>query len=229
MAPGLSSGRIRIGAALAAAGIEFGLAALLVAGLAVSLSAPRGGGTTLVTFTPAERPPPPPPPQPPRPERDPGRSAPRASRAEALPREAPSPPIVLAAPSPAASSAAAGVESDGGDPQGAGEGTGRGGSGAGPGEGVGAPVRIAGALSDSDYPRASAASGTVAIAFRVRSDGRVDLCRVVASSGAPLLDRLTCRLVERRFRYRPALDADGRPVDTMLRTSFTWGMRARGR
>ena len=229
MAPGLSSGRIRIGAALAAAGIEFGLAALLVAGLAVSQSAPRGGGTTLVTFTPAERPPPPPPPQPPRPEPDPGRSAPRASRAEALPREAPSPPIVLAAPSPAASSAAAGVESDGGDPQGAGEGTGRGGSGAGPGEGVGAPVRIAGALSDSDYPRASAASGTVAIAFRVRSDGRVDLCRVVASSGAPLLDRLTCRLVERRFRYRPALDAEGRPVETMLRTSFTWGMRARGR
>ena len=45
MAPGLSSGRIRIGAALAAAGIELGLAALLVAGLAVSLSAPRGGGT----------------------------------------------------------------------------------------------------------------------------------------------------------------------------------------
>jgi protein TonB len=92
------------------------------------------------------------------------------------------------------------------------------------------PVRIAGALTDRDYPRAAAAvhaAGTVAIAFRVRSDGGVDRCAVIASSGAPLLDDLTCELVERRFRYSPARDAAGREVDAVLRTSFTWGTRRR--
>lgn len=111
--------------------------------------------------------------------------------------------------------------------EGSGTGSGRGGSGSGSGIGE-AAVRVAGALSDRDYPRdARGVSGTVAIAFRVRADGLVDQCRPIASSGAAVLDDLTCGLVERRFRYRPARDASGQPVDSELRTSFTWGQRGR--
>ena len=70
-------------------------------------------------------------------------------------------------------------------------------------------------------------AGTVAISFRVRSDGSVDRCRVVRSSGAALLDDLTCRLFTQRFRFRPATNAAGQPVDSTLSTSFTWGTRRR--
>jgi protein TonB len=89
-------------------------------------------------------------------------------------------------------------------------------------------MRIAGALSDRDYPREAAAvnaGGTVAVSFRVRADGGVDSCRVLGSSGYAQLDGLTCALVERRFRYRPARNMAGEPIATTLRTTFTWGTR----
>ena len=37
-------------------------------------------------------------------------------------------------------------------------------------------------------------------------------CEVVKSSGSAELDGTTCRLIERRFRYRPARDAQGRAI-----------------
>jgi len=217
-------------AALAAAGIELALALLLVAGLAARLAEPGERTPPLVTFTAAELRPPSPPPPPPRRKSDPGEAAPRARQAAALPREAPVARIALAPPSPAASSAAAGDATRAGNPAGSGQGSGSGPGGEGSGSGAASPpVRMAGALRDSDYPRAAGGTGgVVAIAFRVRGDGRVDHCRVIASSGVAVLDQLTCRLVERRFRYRPARDAAGRPVPTELRTSFTWGTRRQG-
>jgi protein TonB len=89
-------------------------------------------------------------------------------------------------------------------------------------------VHIAGALNDADYARSGVpkgAGGTVVIGFRVRTDGRVDRCSVVRSSGVAAIDSATCRLFEQRFRFRPARDAAGRPVDFNLRTDFTWRPR----
>ena len=87
------------------------------------------------------------------------------------------------------------------------------------------PIHIAGALSDADYKRSGlprGAGGTVVIAFRVRSDGGVDRCSVVRSSGYATIDTATCRLVEQRFRFRPARDTSGHAIDYTLRTDFTW-------
>jgi protein TonB len=42
-----------------------------------------------------------------------------------------------------------------------------------------------------------------------------------------LLDDTTCRLGEKRFRYRPARDAEGSPIESTETTNFTWGTRAR--
>lgn len=216
----------RVRAALAAAAIQCGLAGVVIWGLAA-----RGGpaperreGIVAVNIAPLPTPSPSPSPR-----REPeGGAAPPAARALPAPRVAPSPRVVLATPTAAAprGAADAGAGSGAGG-QGSGTGSGRGGTGS--GSGIGEPaVRVAGALSDRDYPRNTrGAAGTVAIAFRVRADGRVDRCRPIASSGSRLLDDLTCGLVERRFRYRPARDASGRPVDSELRTSFTWGQRAR--
>ena len=109
---------------------------------------------------------------------------------------------------------------------GQGNGTGAGGAGSGDGAGVVPPVHIAGALKDADYARSGlprGAAGTVLISFRVRSDGHVDRCDIVRSSGYSAIDSETCRLVERRFRFRPARNSGGNPIDFTLRTDFTWG------
>lgn len=110
---------------------------------------------------------------------------------------------------------------------GAGTGSGAVGSGTGGGgEGGVRARRIAGALTDRDYPAAAArvrAEGVVAIAFRVTREGRVRDCRILRSSGTLLLDRETCRLVEQRFRYAPARDAQGQVMEDSVTTSFAWG------
>lgn len=227
-----SPGRTRIGAAFAAAAVQFGFAALVIWGLAAHWASPRDRTPTLVTITPSRPPTPSPSPA----ARDAGASAPSARKSEPLPVVAPSPPVTLTVPRPAATAAGTGDDASVGAAL-AGRGSGAGGSGAGSGSGEGglgtgggavtSPVRIAGALRDRDYPRGANAGGTVAISFRVRSDGLVDRCTVIVASGAAVLDRLTCDLVERRFRYRPARSAAGEAVDTVLQTSFTWGTRQR--
>ena len=112
---------------------------------------------------------------------------------------------------------------------GEGSGSGAGGSGSGRGAGrVVPPQRIEGALTNADYRRArppEGAAGTVRVSFRVRTDGGADRCAVIGSSGYAVFDEATCRLIERRFRFRPARDESGRPVDWTIRTEYTWAPR----
>ena len=86
-------------------------------------------------------------------------------------------------------------------------------------DGLGLFLRVSGALPDT------VANEWRELGFRVRSDGGVDNCTVVGTSGYDAIDAATCRLVEQRFRFRPALDTAGRPVDYNLRTDFTWWPR----
>jgi protein TonB len=112
---------------------------------------------------------------------------------------------------------------------GEGDGSGSGGSGSGRGSGTFTPpVHVAGNLTNGDYRAArapSGAAGTVRVSFRIRSDGGVDQCRVTGSSGYPQFDQATCRLIEQRFRFRPALDEQGRALDWMANTDYTWAPR----
>jgi protein TonB len=129
-----------------------------------------------------------------------------------------------------------GTDATAGAATGDGPGTGAGGFGAGAGSGGrgsgtggGAAVRaerISGRLSgDTDYPasaRRAGVEGSVSVRFVVGTDGRVGGCRVTRSSGHAELDSTTCRLIEERFRYRPARDADGRPVQETVSRTFDW-------
>jgi len=183
----------------------------------------------LATFDVRLAPPPPPPPE----TRPAGASAPPSRGATKAPSP-PNPPRPLPSPTPAQPAVDAGSQMASGAGAAAGSGAGRGGEGSGTGAGGAGtgngsaatpPVHIAGVLTDADYARSGVprgASGTVLISFRVRSDGSVDRCATVRSSGYPQIDRATCRLVEQRFRFRPARDASGRPIDFTLRTDFTW-------
>jgi protein TonB len=205
------------------------LALLLTLSPAFSPAPPGRPGLT--TFDVAEPPPPPPPDtRPAGADAQPSRGATEAPSPPKPPRPLPSPTPAQPAVDAASSSASgAGAAAGSGAGQGGrGSGSGAGGSGTGAGAGATPPVHISGALTNADYARSGVAkgtTGTVFIAFRVRSDGRVDRCRVVRSSGNATIDRETCRLVERRFRFRPARDAAGRAIDFTLRTDFTWRPR----
>ena len=150
----------------------------------------------------------------------------------------PPPPAPLAPPTPAEVAVDPGSGQASGLGVAAGAGAGLGGEGSGSGAGSGGsgrgagvvtpPVRIEGGLTNADYRRArppEGAAGTVRVSFRVRTDGRVDRCEVVRSSGFAVFDAATCRLIEQRFRFRPAQDAMGRPIDWTIRTDYTWTPR----
>jgi protein TonB len=55
----------------------------------------------------------------------------------------------------------------------------------------------------------------------VGPDGRVQSCTVTSSSGHADLDDATCKNIQRRARFDPALDSNGQP------TSGSWSSRVR--
>lgn len=145
-----------------------------------------------------------------------------------VPVELPPPPIIAAPTAGAGREADAGatpVEGPGTGAGGLGDGLGSGGQGSGTGGGGSAAIWVKGKIRDSDYPREAAkarAGGAVVVFFDVQTNGRATNCRISQSSGRADLDQTTCRLIEKRFRYKPALDAQGRPVVSEEGWRQTW-------
>lgn len=219
------------------------MAAMLVLGLRVSIE--HRGPTALVSVKLG-----PPPPAPPRTPAVPAKStaaakdapSPRNLRNKATQVVAPPPAVPLASPAPvvvatragvgdAASSGAAARPGPGQGAGGFGDGTGgggRGGDGDG-GEAVVGPRQVRGDLSFSDLPEELKGLGVeavVGVRYVVQPDGSVTNCRIERRSVLPPVDALTCRLIERRFRFRPARDRYGRAVRAMIVESHTWYIEA---
>jgi protein TonB len=212
----------------------------LVAGLGVDFV--RTVERRLKLFAIAPDPPPPPPPVTvPAPVRIPepeGAAAPPSLRSRpspvVAPREGRRSPVRAARrpePLPTGSAARGGAsatpgEGGGAGGQGSGAGAGRGGSGTGGGGRPTRARRISGSISGTeDYFRAARRrgfSGTVSVRFTVTPAGLVTGCRVTRSSGDAAIDATTCRLVEQRFRYRPATDVEGRPVQDTASATFDY-------
>ncbi len=169
-----------------------------------------------------------------------GAASPPSRKAQPSPVVVPPPRIRLPAPEvlpvslkaspvPSGSDSKAGVaavDGPGSGTGGLGDGSGSGGEGAGAGSGGARRAeRLSGRIVDGDYPRAALrarAQGSVRVRYTVGADGRVSGCTVTRSTAGPDLDALTCRLVEQRFRYRPATDAAGRPVPETLSKTYDW-------
>lgn len=146
----------------------------------------------------------------------------------------PVPPPIPVAPAPGQGSAmAAGAATVPGPGTGAGGfgnglGSGRFGNGTGGGGGGGRPTRarwLSGGIRDTDYPDGPyrrRVGGTVHLRFTVAPTGRVSDCVVTRSSGSRELDSVTCRLIMARFRYRPARDAEGRPIAERVVGEHVW-------
>jgi protein TonB len=170
-----------------------------------------------------------------------GAASPPSKKANPTPIVAPPPKIRLPIPPPVVSvpeptpvplgldpnAGVALVDGPGTGTGGEGVGTGAGGWGNGTGGGGGAMRArlIRGRIDNRDYPWGAVrdgASGTVYLRFVVSPRGDVNQCSVTRSSGHPALDATTCRLIIRRFRYRPARDRFGRPVAETVLGNHEW-------
>jgi protein TonB len=196
---------------------------------------------TVVPPPPPVQPPPPPPAQvQPQMKLKEGAASPANIRSKATDIAAPKVPPMLPPPLPAAempkldydaTSGSADIRGPGTGSGGIGQGTGSGYGGNGPGGGgMGAapPRHIKGWLHNSDYPREAKEAGmegTLTIIVTIEPNGRVSNCAVVRSSGSGILDEATCRLVQERYRYRPALDPMGRPVRAREIQNHSWIMQ----
>lgn len=231
----------RLKASAGVAALHALLAYALIAGFSVRV--PMPASERLRLFHVSE--PPPPPPEPPAkaaPEPE-GASAPAGPDARPSPIVAPPAKLpvlspISAAPEPAplptGTAPSAGAAADGTGTGAGGEGTGAGSGGRGSGSGGGGGVRaerVGGRISGiTDYPNAARRAGiegSVGVRYVVGTDGRAGGCRVIRSSGNAELDFTTCRLVEERFRYRPARDASGRPVPETVSRMFDWLLPSR--
>lgn len=152
----------------------------------------------------------------------------RATQIVAARARIPTSPVAAA---PAAStgnamrSGASQGEGTGGGAQGTGTGAGGSGNGSGGRYAAQRAVKIAGDITSArDYPkkgREQRLGKAVVVWLTVGTDGRVSGCRVGRASGDPEADAITCRLAVERFRFRPALDQTGQPIES----TFGWEQR----
>lgn len=94
-----------------------------------------------------------------------------------------------------------------------------------------APVRLAAAprggtvgIRTDDYPDASrraGEAGRLTIRVAIGADGQVTGCEVISSSGHERLDRRTCEVAARRWRFTPATE-DGVAVPSAQERSIVW-------
>lgn len=85
-------------------------------------------------------------------------------------------------------------------------------------------MQNAGSISDSAYTaeaRKAKMEGLAVVGFTVDETGKTRDCKAIKSSGWPLLDEQTCKFVE-SFRYKPALDVDGKPVADAFKLGVAW-------
>ena len=86
----------------------------------------------------------------------------------------------------------------------------------------GAPARW---VTTDDYPSRDlhlGHEGTTAFRVVIGSNGRVNACEVVRSSGYPGLDAAACRAVTARARFEPAVDENGAKVVGTYSNSVRW-------
>jgi periplasmic protein TonB len=189
----------------------------------------------LKAFDIAEEPPPPPieepPPKPAESSAPEDEAAPANLKSRPTPIVAPPPRVPAPQPvttaqvrGPEGLDRTAGAGSTAGPGTGAGgQGSGFGGGGSG-GEGY-TPVRLIRNLTNRDYRRLAGGrlpAGRASVAIRINPDASISNCRVVGSSGDAVVDAGLCDLVVSRLRFRPALDASGRPVGQDINYTATW-------
>ena len=66
--------------------------------------------------------------------------------------------------------------------------------------------------------------GVTEFELLIAPDGSIARCNITKSSGHEEFDKKTCFLTEKRVRFRPARDSDGRPVWGVYRSEMKWAL-----
>jgi protein TonB len=77
----------------------------------------------------------------------------------------------------------------------------------------------------NDYPSRALREekeGVTRFSVQIDANGRVTSCNVTGSSGTPELDSTTCSLIQRRARFNPATDGEGKPTSGSWSSSVRW-------
>jgi periplasmic protein TonB len=83
-------------------------------------------------------------------------------------------------------------------------------------------------ISTADYPPAASAAGQegrTVFALDVDNKGRVTGCRIVQSSGSPLLDNTTCSSMVVNARFKAARGGDGKSVASVWQSAMQWKLQ----
>lgn len=92
---------------------------------------------------------------------------------------------------------------------------------------VRAQTELADYFSSSWYPpeaQRNHEEGIVRFEVDVSRNGRVESCRILASSGSTALDEATCTIMTDRARFTPARDAEGRAVPDRFAARIAWDL-----
>lgn len=80
-------------------------------------------------------------------------------------------------------------------------------------------------VTTEDYPSEAvrgAWHGRTSYELKVGVDGRVDDCSITQSSGHPVLDKKTCKILRKRARFEPPKDDQGNSVPSIFRSALNW-------
>jgi protein TonB len=87
---------------------------------------------------------------------------------------------------------------------------------------------LQGLIRDTDYPDSAIEreeQGTVTVSLQVGTTGRVTGCSVSGSSGSRTLDSTTCRILQSRAKFTPAIDSNGNPTTGTVSQRITWRLQ----
>lgn len=68
--------------------------------------------------------------------------------------------------------------------------------------------------------------GVVRYEVKLAKDGKVTGCRVTQASGDPALDRATCDQLRKNARFKPTIDASGKPISSRYTSRVRWTLPA---
>lgn len=80
-------------------------------------------------------------------------------------------------------------------------------------------------ITTKGYPKEALRHGWEGIAgftVTVGTDGKVQDCKIIETSGYPVLDEATCREIIAHARFKPALDHDGKPIISTYSQRVRW-------
>jgi periplasmic protein TonB len=82
-----------------------------------------------------------------------------------------------------------------------------------------------GSITDDDYPPDAVRneeSGVTTASYVIGTDGKVESCE--ASGASASLDSQTCKLIMKRFKFKPALDENGSPISEKRTQRIRWNL-----